>query len=77
MMPIEKRIKDLRTDDTLKMLNTAQNFALGEYSHGSCEMAFLRDTEDGELAVLKVKGRLITINRRGMLDEDPHIAVRA
>ncbi|MFT4924895.1 MAG: hypothetical protein ACI8WB_000985 [Phenylobacterium sp.] len=76
-MSIEKRIKALRTDDTLRMLNSAQNFALGEYSHGSCELAFLRDTEDGDLAVLKVKGRLITINRRGMLDEDPNIEVRA
>ena len=76
-MPIEKRIKALRTSDTLQLLNAAQNFALGELNHSPCEVAFVRDTEDGNLAVVKVNGKLITINRRGMLDYDPDIKVRA
>lgn len=75
-MPIEKRIKALRTSDTLKLLNSAQNFALGELNQSPCEIAFVRDTEDGNLAVVKVNGKLITINRRGMLDYEPDIKIR-
>ncbi len=76
-MSIEKRISALRTSDTLKMLNAAQNFALGEFSHSSCELAFIRATEDGNLAVVKINGKLITINRQGMLDVHPDIRLRA
>lgn len=72
----EQRIKALRTSETLKMLNNAQNFALGEYTQGACEMAFIRNTEEGALAVLKVGSDLITLNRQGMLDTQPNIQIR-
>lgn len=76
-MSIEKRIKNLGVNDTLELLNAAQSFALGEYSLGDCEMAFVRDTDGGSVAVIQVDGHLITIDDEGEVDQDPDINIRS
>lgn len=62
--------------DAVEMLDSVQNFALGSLlSHGA-ELDFIRNTDDGPLAVCHANGSLITIDRNGVVDEHPDIRLR-
>ena len=73
----ERRKRPLKSmENTVTLLSNAQNFALGELSRDGGELAFARKTSDGHLAVVRIAGRLVTINRRGLIDYEPNITVR-
>ncbi|MFT5163608.1 MAG: hypothetical protein ACI9FJ_002204 [Alteromonadaceae bacterium] len=76
-MAIEKRIKQLSSDEMLALLNASQTFALGECNHDKCELAFIRDTDEGPQAVVKLGGKLVTIDRSGRLSAYPEVKTRS
>ena len=75
-MAVEKRRKQLGLDDTLKMLNNAQSFALGAFGECGAQLAFVRETEQGRVAVVKTSDSFITIDTNGKVDAHPDIQLR-
>jgi hypothetical protein len=73
---IEKRKRQSGLGETLKMLNSAQSFALGAFGECGAELAFVRETADGNMAVVKKDNHLVTIDPKGQVDEHPNIKVR-
>jgi hypothetical protein len=76
-MPLDKRIQRIRAlNETLHMLNKSQGFALGEVTNSGGELAFVRETKQGVLAVVKVDGGIVTIDSDGEIDDQPDIKTR-
>ena len=60
----------------VNLLSNAQHFALGELTHDGGELAFTRQCEDGHIAFVQIEGRLVTIDRQGVVDQHPKLAIR-
>lgn len=72
----ERREPGHSLSETIKMLNAVQSHTLGEYMRTGANLAFVRDTEQGPLAVCKTHEGLVTIDENGMIDRHPNIQIR-
>lgn len=73
----ERRINGNSLAQAISMLDSAQSFALGEYLAEGGELDFIRQTENGPLAVCHNKDALITIDSQGVVNDHPDIRTRA
>ncbi len=60
----------------LKKLTLAQECSLSDVSHFGYELAFVRKTPEGSLAIVQVDNQFITIDDAGEVDYHPEIKIR-
>ncbi|KKO45324.1 hypothetical protein WG68_11410 [Arsukibacterium ikkense] len=57
-------------------LNLAQKFSVAELQHFGYQLAFVRHTPAGNLAVLRAGDRFAAIDQEGEIDTAPNITIR-
>ena len=73
----ERRKKQLTSAEWWDRLTLAQKFAASTLTHFGYELAFIRRTENGLLAVLRCGDSLAVIDNEGGIDTEPDIRVRS
>lgn len=75
-MPEERRKVEAKIKQLLKELSVAQQCSLSEISHYGYTLSFVRETEEGKLAVVKLDNAVITIDEEGDIDHNSSIKLR-
>ena len=57
-------------------LTMAQKVALSEVGHYGYDLAFVRNTPMGKLAIVMVNGKVMTIDDEGEIEPQPTITIR-
>mgnify|MGYP001029109522 CR=1 FL=1 len=65
---------DLR--QVLANLSMAQKVALSEVGHYGYDLAFVRATDNGPLAVVMADDKIMTIDNDGEIEPNPNIPIR-
>ena len=68
-----EEIQLLQLMDSLTM---AQKVALSELGRYGYNLAFIRSTEDGPLAIAMAEGKVMTIDDEGEIEPNPDIVIR-
>jgi len=68
---VEEKIKQL-----LKELSVAQQCSLSEISRFGYTLSFVRETDEGKLAVVQLGDTAITIDEEGDIDHNSSIKIR-
>lgn len=69
----DKPVELLKLEADLTM---AQKVALSEVGHYGYDLAFVRNTPMGKLAIVMVNGKVMTIDDEGEIEPNPQITIR-
>jgi len=75
-VPIERRQVQEKVTKLLKELSVAQQCSLSEVNRYGYTLAFVRQSENGKLAVVQLNEGILTINDDGEIDHQPDITLR-
>ena len=75
-MPEERRQVEAKIKQLLKELSVAQQCSLSEISHYGYTLSFVRQTDEGKLAVVQLNDSAITIDEEGEIDHHSSIKLR-
>ncbi|MEN3159090.1 hypothetical protein ABC502_11965 [Alkalimonas sp. NCh-2] len=73
---IERRQSNRETQQIWDELNLAQKFSVAELQRYGYQLAFVRHSTTGNLAVLLAGNRIAAIDQDGEIDTEPKISVR-
>ncbi|MEE2025548.1 hypothetical protein [Alkalimonas mucilaginosa] len=73
---IERRQSNRETQQIWDELNLAQKFSVAELQRYGYQLAFVRHSTTGNLAVLLAGNRIAAIDQDGEIDTEPKITVR-
>lgn len=73
---VERRHTQLTSDDLWGRLSLSQQFSTTSLNQYGYELAFIRGTQEGPLAILLCNGKAATVNSHGEIDTAPAIHIR-
>jgi hypothetical protein len=73
---MERRQNTLTTPELWNRLTLSQQFSASSLNQYGYDLAFIRNTQAGSLAILLCSDKAATINNEGEIDTSPDIIIR-
>lgn len=75
-LPMERRKNIYTSDELWNRLTLSQQFSASSLNQYGYDLAFIRDTQAGPLAILLRDGNTATIDNHGEINTNPDIIIR-